>query len=149
MRGTALSGIDIALWDIAGKVAGVPVYKLLGGKTRDRVRCYMHAKGNTLDELVADLGHAFGITVRTGRIDRNPRNKGARTSQGRYDNRTGVVRLKNPQDVETLAGLEALEDARMADDDALALARRARREAQVGGAGRRERALDVVRERLA
>jgi len=37
---SAVSGIDQALWDIAGKVAGQPVYKLLGGKVRDRVRCY-------------------------------------------------------------------------------------------------------------
>ena len=35
-----LSGIDQALWDIKGKVYGVPVYKLLGGPTRDRIRVY-------------------------------------------------------------------------------------------------------------
>ena len=35
-----LSGIDMALWDIAGKCYGVPVYKLLGGPTRDRIRVY-------------------------------------------------------------------------------------------------------------
>ena len=38
--GAAVSAIEIALWDIAGQVAGVPVYKLLGGKMRDRVRAY-------------------------------------------------------------------------------------------------------------
>jgi L-alanine-DL-glutamate epimerase-like enolase superfamily enzyme len=38
--GAAVSAIEIALWDIAGKAAGVPVYKLLGGKIRDQVRCY-------------------------------------------------------------------------------------------------------------
>jgi len=38
--GAAVSAIEIALWDIAGQVAGVPVYKLLGGKIRDRVRAY-------------------------------------------------------------------------------------------------------------
>jgi galactonate dehydratase len=37
---TALTGIEIALWDIAGKALGVPVYQLLGGKVRDRVRVY-------------------------------------------------------------------------------------------------------------
>jgi len=39
---TALSGIDQALWDIAGKHYGVPTYKLLGGKVRDRIRVYAH-----------------------------------------------------------------------------------------------------------
>ena len=38
--GAAVSAIEMALWDIAGKVAGVPVYKLMGGKIRDRVRVY-------------------------------------------------------------------------------------------------------------
>jgi L-alanine-DL-glutamate epimerase-like enolase superfamily enzyme len=38
--GSAVSAIEMALWDIAGKAAGVPVHKLLGGKVRDRVRVY-------------------------------------------------------------------------------------------------------------
>jgi galactonate dehydratase len=40
---SALSGIDMALWDIKGKALGVPVYELLGGPTRDKVRVYAHA----------------------------------------------------------------------------------------------------------
>ena len=50
----ALSAIDIALWDIKGKQFETPIYDLLGGKTRDRVRCYMHVNGNTIDDLVSD-----------------------------------------------------------------------------------------------
>ncbi len=38
--GSALSGIDIALWDIKGQALGVPVYQLLGGRCRDRVECF-------------------------------------------------------------------------------------------------------------
>ena len=50
----ALSAIDIALWDIKGKRLDVPIYDLMGGKTRDKVRCYMHVGGDSLDALVAD-----------------------------------------------------------------------------------------------
>jgi len=38
--GSAVSAIEFALWDIAGKASGLPVYKLMGGKVRDHVRCY-------------------------------------------------------------------------------------------------------------
>lgn len=51
---TALSGIDQALWDIAGKFYGVPVYKLLGGAVRDRIRVYAHwGIGDLSDEGLA------------------------------------------------------------------------------------------------
>ena len=48
----ALSAVDIALWDIAGKHFGVPVYQLLGGKCRDRARVYYHVNGATKEELI-------------------------------------------------------------------------------------------------
>ena len=38
--GSAVSAIEMALWDVAGKAANLPIYKLLGGKVRDRVRVY-------------------------------------------------------------------------------------------------------------
>lgn len=43
---SALGGIETALWDIAGKVAGKPVYELLGGAVRDRIKVYRWAGGN-------------------------------------------------------------------------------------------------------
>ena len=48
----ALSAVDIALWDIAGKYFGVPCYQLLGGKCRDKARVYYHVFGQTKEELV-------------------------------------------------------------------------------------------------
>jgi len=49
----ALSAIDIALWDIAGKHFGVPVYQLLGGKTRQKARVYFHTMGETLEAVLS------------------------------------------------------------------------------------------------
>jgi L-alanine-DL-glutamate epimerase-like enolase superfamily enzyme len=46
--GSAVSAIEMALWDVAGKAAGLPVYKLLGGKIRDRVRVYNGSLGRGL-----------------------------------------------------------------------------------------------------
>ena len=51
VRGTALSGIDIALWDILGKVHGVPCHRLWGGRVRDYVRLYGHLGGGKLEDF--------------------------------------------------------------------------------------------------
>ncbi|MCY3904912.1 MAG: galactonate dehydratase [Caldilineaceae bacterium] len=61
----ALSAIDIALWDIAGKHFGVPSYQLLGGKVRDKARVYYHVFGETKEELIAGCAEAreLGFTA--------------------------------------------------------------------------------------
>lgn len=58
--GSAVSAIEMALWDIAGKAAGLPVYKLLGGKVRDQVRVYdggvrFPMSGVSPDDYAADI----------------------------------------------------------------------------------------------
>jgi galactonate dehydratase len=51
VRGTAISGIDVALWDIAGKIHGVPCHKLWGGPVRDYVRTYCHLGGGKMEDF--------------------------------------------------------------------------------------------------
>jgi galactonate dehydratase len=64
---SALSGIDHALWDIAGKFFGVPVYQLLGGPTRDRVRVYAHwGIDNRSDESLRKAKDRLDYLRKTG-----------------------------------------------------------------------------------
>jgi len=51
VRGTAISGIDIALWDILGKSLGVPVHQLWGGPVRDSIRLYCHLGGGKMEDF--------------------------------------------------------------------------------------------------
>lgn len=66
---SALSGVDMALWDIKGKALGVPVYELLGGPTRERVRVYAHAR----NRAALRQGLARGFTAfKTNPAKRRP-----------------------------------------------------------------------------
>ena len=73
----AISGIDIALWDIAGKVAKLPVYRLLGA-CRDRVEAYasggFYQEGKSVEDLAAEAEgyRARGFTGMKMKIGRNP-----------------------------------------------------------------------------
>jgi len=66
---SALSGIDQALWDIKGKALGVPVYELLGGPTRDRVRVYAHE--GSVDGIKAGIAKGF-TAFKTGPAKKRP-----------------------------------------------------------------------------
>jgi galactonate dehydratase len=63
---SALSGIEHALWDILGKSLGVPVWRLLGGQFRDKIRVYQSPRGGTPEELAEDavrLIERYGYTA--------------------------------------------------------------------------------------
>ena len=60
----AVSAVDLALWDLRGKILGVPVYELVGGPARDRTRCY--ATGNDLDDLRDRGFEAFKLACPVG-----------------------------------------------------------------------------------
>ncbi len=51
VRATAIAGIDLALWDIVGKVAGLPLAKVFGGPVRDFVRTYCHLGGGRMEDF--------------------------------------------------------------------------------------------------
>ncbi|OLQ93477.1 bifunctional D-altronate/D-mannonate dehydratase [Vibrio panuliri] len=53
---TAIGAVDMALWDIFGKVTNMPVYQLLGGKSRHGVTVYAHANGESIEEVLTNLG---------------------------------------------------------------------------------------------
>src|SRR6266536_6491805 len=65
---SAMSAIEQALWDIKGKVAGLPVYQLLGGRCRDGVTVYGHANAATTDEVLAEVARYVDRGYRAVRV---------------------------------------------------------------------------------
>ena len=59
-QGGGVSGVEIALWDLAGKAYGVPLYQLLGGKYRDSIRIYCDTDADGMD----NDGHAMGLALK-------------------------------------------------------------------------------------
>lgn len=72
---SALSGVEHALWDLAGKAAGLPIYKLLGGPLRDRVKVYAATRGGTVEEVVAHAKERVAegfLALKTGVVGGRP-----------------------------------------------------------------------------
>jgi mannonate dehydratase len=64
----AMSGVDIALWDIKAKRAGMPLYQLLGGKVRHGADCYYHASGANFTEVEENARRGMGLGYRHVRV---------------------------------------------------------------------------------
>ncbi|MBB5874549.1 mannonate dehydratase [Allocatelliglobosispora scoriae] len=65
---TAIAAVDTALWDIKGKVAGLPVYQLLGGRCRDGVTVYGHASAETVDEVLTEVARYVDLGYKAVRV---------------------------------------------------------------------------------
>ena len=82
---SAVAGIDQALWDIAGKAYGVPVYRLLGGPVRDRVRMYAWIGGDeptaVADQAAEQIAAGFTAVKMNGSGPMAPIDTAARTAE--------------------------------------------------------------------
>ena len=65
---SAIAAVDTALWDLKGKVAGLPVYQLLGGRSRDGVTVYGHAAAETVDDVLVDVARLVDAGYRAVRV---------------------------------------------------------------------------------
>ncbi|BEL02957.1 D-galactonate dehydratase family protein [Actinoplanes sichuanensis] len=65
---SAIAAVDTALWDIKGKVAGLPVYQLLGGRSRDGVTVYGHANADTVDDVLPEIANYVDLGYRAVRV---------------------------------------------------------------------------------
>lgn len=95
---SALSALDMALWDIQGKALGAPVYRLLGGPVRDRIRAYSHAGTPEVASELAEMGFTG---VKTGGFYSNEAID-ERLVPGKLAERIGAIRDAVGPDVDIM-----------------------------------------------
>ncbi len=111
---TAISGVEMALWDLAGKAMGVPVYRLLGGRVRERVPVYLHAvDAADAKRLVAET-KVRGLKIG---IDYKPWD--STIKKGTEPERSTALHLNNPQTDDIVALVASVREAVGRDYDVM------------------------------
>jgi mannonate dehydratase len=86
---SAIAAVDTALWDIKGKEAGLPVYQLLGGRSREGVRVYGHANGETIDDVLQEVAEHVELGFQAVRVQSGipgiAKTYGVSAEKGRYE----------------------------------------------------------------